>query len=310
MKKVYIISVFLGLFSSGFAQQDAMFTYYMFNHQAVNPAYVGSRQIINATMLNRSQWTGFSGAPWSHTISLNAPLLNESMGFGFSFSNDVVGPAVLNNLTLDLSYHLKFNNSDHRLSFGLKAGGNHTRLDLNNLTLDNQNDPVFDPNNTGKFMPNYGFGLYYYTPKWYAGFSSPHMVNYEFNATQRHYFLIGGGIIKINEDIKLRPSTYLKITQNAPITLDLTGLAILKDRMWVGLALRAPVGLFIPTNNKGGGLGLLAGVNLSNQLSVGYSFGYSVGNQTFRYNGGTHEISLRYDYLYKEKKIIKSPRYF
>ena len=52
------------------------------------------------------------------------------------------------------------------------------------------------------------------------------------------------------------------------------------------------------------------GINLSDQLSAGYSFGYSLGNQTFRYNGGTHEIMLRYDYLYKEKKIIKSPRYF
>ena len=60
----------------------------------------------------------------------------------------------------------------------------------------------------------------------------------------------------------------------------------------------------------GGGLGLLAGINLSDQLSAGYSFGYSLGNQTFRYNGGTHEIMLRYDYLYKEKRIIKSPRYF
>ena len=310
IKKICLILMFFGFVLTNFAQQDAMFTYYMFNHQAVNPAYVGSRQIINATMLNRSQWTGFEGAPWSHTVSLNAPLLNESMGFGFSFSNDVVGPAVLNNLTLDLSYHLKFNDSDHRLSFGLKAGGNHTRLDLNALSLDDQSDPAFDPNNVGKFMPNYGFGLYYYTPKWYAGFSSPHMVNYDFNATQRHFFLIGGGIIKLNESIKLRPSTYLKITKNAPITLDLTGLFIFRDRLWAGAAFRAPIGLIIPNNSKGGGLGLLLGVNLSDQLSMGYSFGYSLGNQTFRYNSGTHEIAIRYDYLYKEKKIIKSPRYF
>ena len=43
-----------GFVQKNFAQQDAMFTYYKFNHQAVNPAYVGSRQIINATMLNLS----------------------------------------------------------------------------------------------------------------------------------------------------------------------------------------------------------------------------------------------------------------
>ena len=80
---------------------------------------------------------------------------------------------------------------------GVKAGGNHTRLDLNNLSLDNQIDPAFNPDNVGKFMPNYGFGLYYYTPKWYVGFSSPHLINYDFNATQRHYFLIAGAIFNI-----------------------------------------------------------------------------------------------------------------
>ena len=87
MKRILYILFFISI-GTTYAQQDAMFTYYMFNHQAVNPAYVGSRQIINGTMLNRSQWTGFVGAPWSHTVSLNMPLLNKTMGFGASFSNE------------------------------------------------------------------------------------------------------------------------------------------------------------------------------------------------------------------------------
>ena len=309
MKRILYIILFFGL-GTGYSQQDAMFMYYMFNNQSVNPAYVGSKQVISGTMLNRSQWPGFVGAPWSHTVSINMPLLNESMGFGASFSNDVIGPSTLNNLTVDFAYHLKFNNSDHRLAMGVKAGGNYTTLDLANLTLDNSNDPAFDPNTVGQFMPNFGFGFYYYTPKWYAGFSSPHLVNYEFNRTQRHYFIIGGAIFELNEELKLRPSTYLKLTENAPITMDLTALLIMKDRIWLGGAFRAPIGFIIPTNSKGGGFGLLAGLNINDQLSAGYSFGFSMGNQTFRYNGGTHEIMLRYDYLYKEKRIIKSPRYF
>ena len=58
----------------------------------------------------------------------------------------------------------------------------------------------------------------------------------------------------------------------------------------------------IPTNSKGGGFGLLAGLNINDQLSAGYSFGYSMGNQTFRYNGGTHEIMLRYDLFVQGKE--------
>ena len=77
------------------------------------------------------------------------------------------------------------------------------------------------------------------------------MVNYDFNATQRHYFLIAGAIFNLNEDIKLRPSTYLKVTQNAASTLDLTGLFIFQDRLWAGLAFRAPFGVLIPSASKG-----------------------------------------------------------
>ena len=308
MKRLILISIFFSFLISSKSQQDAMFTYYMFNNQSVNPAYVGSKDVINATMINRSQWTGFEGAPWSHTICLNTPLINESLGFGLSFSNDRVGPTVLNNLTLDLAYHLDLF-SDHKLSMGVKVGGNHSRFDLNTLELDNQIDNSFMVNN-GKFMPNYGFGLYYYTPKFYIGLSSPHLVNYDFNSTQRHYFLIAGAIFNINDEIKIRPSSFVKVTRNAASTLDLSALIILKDKLWSGLAFRAPFGLILPSSNNGGSYSILAGININDKISVGYSFGYSLGNQTFKYNGGSHEITLRYDYLYETKKVIKSPRYF
>ena len=104
---------------------------------------------------------------------------------------------MLNNLTIDFAYHLKFNNSGHKLAMGAEAGGNHTRLDLNNLSLDNQIDPTFNPDNVGSLC-QIMVGLYY---KWYVGFSSPHLINYDFNATQRHYFLIAGAIFNINENI-------------------------------------------------------------------------------------------------------------
>jgi type IX secretion system PorP/SprF family membrane protein len=193
---------------------------------------------------------------------------------------------------------------------GVKVGGNHTRIDLNSLELDDQNDPSFNVDNIGKFMPNFGFGFYYYTTKWYLGVSSPQLVNYDFNSSQRHYFVRAGAVLKITDNLKIRPSSFLKFTKNAASTLDLTGLLIFRDETWAGFAFRAPVGIFVPTGSSGGGYAFLVGLNLSDQLSVGYSFGYSVGNQTFKFNNGSHEITLRYDHIYESKKIIKSPRYF
>ena len=48
----------------------------------------------------------------------------------------------------------------------------------------------------------------------------------------------------------------------------------------------------------------------NDNIAIGYSYDYSIGNTTFKYNGGSHEIMLRYDFMFKKKDIIKSPRYF
>ena len=50
MKRILYILFFISI-GTTYAQQDAMFTYYMFNHQAVNPAYVGQDRLSMAQCL-------------------------------------------------------------------------------------------------------------------------------------------------------------------------------------------------------------------------------------------------------------------
>jgi hypothetical protein len=60
----------------------------------------------------------------------------------------------------------------------------------------------------------------------------------------------------------------------------------------------------------GDATGALIGFDLTNQLHIGYSFDWSVGVSTAKYNQGSHEILLRYDFMLKNKKQIHTPRYF
>ena len=159
-------------------------------------------------------------------------------------------------------------------------------------------------------LPRYGLDLYYNTIKWYAGISIPNLIDHEFDQSQKHFFGIAGALFEINRDIKLRPSVYLKATKNAPVNLDISAYAVFRDFFWLGGMARTAMGRIIPTGKIGGGLGLMAGINLNENIAVGYSYDYSVGNTTFKYNGGSHEIMLRYDFMFKKKDIIKSPRYF
>ncbi len=308
MKKVIFSVLALVGVTQTYAQQEAMFTHYSFNTLAVNSGYAGSRDALTVTGLHRSQWVTFPGSPQTQTLTAHAPIMNEKIGLGLSILNDKIGPTQQTAFYADFAYKIPLGKG--KLAFGLKGGANMFKADVNQLETDQQGDPKFQQNIQSQFLPNFGFGLYYSTPKYYLGLSTPRLLenNYEKNSTtgsvggeKRHYYFIGGLVFPINErgTIKLRPTTFVKLTQGAPVEMDLTALFYFHDKYWVG-----------PMFRTGDALGVLAGLNITDQFSFGYSFDWSYGNKTGRYNLGSHEIMLRYDFFFNDKAKIKSPRYF
>lgn len=304
MNKINLVYILITCFSLGmYGQQDAMYTHYAFNTLAVNPAYAGSRDMVTITGLHRSQWVGFEGAPNTQTITVHSPITTKGLGVGLSFINDRIGATATTSLYADLAYGLDLN-ADTKLSFGLKTGGSWASQDLNSIAM-KEDDSKFI-GRSGTFLPNIGFGLYLNKVNWYLGLSSPRLVekkpeelNTSSIAYQRHYFLVGGLLLNLSETIKLKPTTFVKITKNAPAQLDLTGMLIFKDKFELGLMSRNLTSA-----------GLLAGYNINNRFRVGYSFDWSFSNSTSKYNAGSHEIMLRYDIINANNESIKSPRYF
>ena len=91
--KIFNCTLFIWLLFSSFRvspQQDAQFTQYMYNANIINPAYAGTREIPNLTILHRSQWAGIDGAPETQTVNLNIPVGFNGVGLGFfkDFSAD------------------------------------------------------------------------------------------------------------------------------------------------------------------------------------------------------------------------------
>lgn len=307
MKKVIgIIIGILGGSAALHAQQDAMFTHYMYNTQAVNPAYAGSRQALTITALHRSQWVSFPGAPTTQTLTLHTPVRRESIGLGLSVMNDKIGPVSTASMYVDFAYRIKLNERNDRLSFGLKGGFNLRQAKLSTLETEQASDPIFG-NISGQFMPNFGFGAYYQAQRFYLGVSTPKLLQNKYTtisggeqgAEQRHYFLIGGAMVKMNTDFEFRPTALVKMTPGAPVEADITAMFIYQQKMQAGVMYRT-----------GDAAGLLIGMNALENLTIGYSFDWSFTNTTFRYNGGSHELMLRYDLVYKNRYKIKSPRYF
>jgi len=306
MKTKLITTAIIALGFMAHAQQDPMFTHYMYNTLAVNPAYAGSRDALTVTALHRSQWVAFDGAPQTQTMTFHTPFFKNKMGVGFSVVNDKIGPTKTTSLYADLAYRIKLGKKA-KLAFGIKGGVNRWNNSLSSLKLDSDNDAAFKTPNQSQWLPNFGAGVYYYSERFYIGASSPKLLQNDFNTNttvkggneQRHFFGIVGAMFNLSQNVQFKPTALLKITPSAPIQGDVTGTFVFGGKFSLGAMYRT-----------GDALGALIGYNFTDQFNVGYSFDWSMTNTTGKYNSGSHEVMLRYDFIYKDKEKIRSPRFF
>jgi type IX secretion system PorP/SprF family membrane protein len=305
MKKIILSGIALLFTLMLHAQQDALFSHYSFNTIAVNPAYAGSRNALTITGLHRSQWVGFKGAPSSQTVNVHSPIKSENIGMGLSLSNDQIGSASNQGIFIDLAYQLKV--GDGKLCFGLKGGFNLYTNQVTALWVQDVTDSPFLSNTQRLFAPNFGAGIYYHSKRFFAGFSTPSLLNSQMAngvsgaRKESHYYLISGGHFKMgsNTNLAFHPTIYLKYVAGAYPQVDITSLFYFRDKIWAG-----------PMYRMGDALGVLAGLNITNQFALSYAFDWSFGNKTGTYNSGSHELLLRYDFVFRSKKYFKSPRYF
>ena len=310
MKKLIIVILCCVGFAVLKAQQDPMYTHYMDNTLGINPAYAGSRDALTLTFLHRTQWVSFPGSPVTESVTAHAPVLNDLFSLGVSLVNDKIGPVRNTSFFIDYAYRIRLSENS-KLAFGLKFGLNSLQADLQGLDLDyvgsgNLSDKAFQ-NVDGQISPNLGFGVYYSRDKFYLGISTPRLFNSSYQTAvdsalykeQQHYFFIAGGSYMMNEDVEFVPTTFVKITKGAPIEADFTASFVYDKKFTLGAMYR--------TSDA---FGLLAGISLTEQLYAGYSFDWSLTNSTGTYNKGSHEIVLRYDFIFTGSRKIRSPRYF
>lgn len=283
------------------AQQDPQFTQYFDNALFVNPAYAGSTGMLTATTIHREQWVGFEGRPSSTTISLHTPSSYESVGLGLTAVRDVIGPLSQTMFYGDFSYSLKLTEKS-KLSFGLKAGLNVISSQTSLLQTTQSNDINLMTNFRSRINPNFGFGVYYHTPKFFAGLSTPKLIEQSIDGTEknkekRHYFGIVGAVIPVNSNWKIRPTSQVKATIGAPISIDLSVAGIYQDKVWFGSMYRLNAAF-----------GVFAQYQISPSFRIGLASDFST-TQIRKFNYGTYEFLLSYDFSFN-KQGIRSPRYF
>lgn len=306
MKKLILISITILSNLGLLAQQDPMFSQYMFNYMIVNPAYVGSRDVLSVSSLFRKQWVNVDGAPQTMYLSADMPIKNEKIGVGLALANDKIG--VENNTTISGmgSYRVRLSN-DLLLSFGLSASTNVYKAAYSDLQSAKTGDPSLNNNVYTKWQFNFGSGIYLNNDKFYVSLSLPHMINNQRIKTdtlsntkqKRHFFLGAGYVLKISDVLALKPSFLYKYANGAPMQLDLNANLWYANLVGFGLSYRTG-DAFVP----------MFEINPIEQLRIGYAYDYTYNLKRIGVsNGGSHELFLRYEFGKNDKKMI-TPRYF
>ena len=281
----------------------------MFSHQHLNPAYAGSKDYSNFTILHRMQWLNFDGAPESQSFTFSNKMSPKKLGVGISGVNDKIGPLNNTSVAADVSYHLPTGGSSF-LSLGLKLGVANINFDTSILSTSTPNDVAFSFEENDSFIPNLGFGFYYHSPKFYAGFSVPWIIEKNSFNLKRHLYLISGGLVSFTENIQLKPSILLKHTPGAITGYDLSALFQYKELFWIGPQMRSSIFKILPQSEFGGGFGLMGGIYLSKNISVGYTYNTSSLDDSIKFSNPTHEFMLRFDLIRKDFSVLRSPRIF
>lgn len=282
------------------AQQDAQYSEYMFNLFSINPAYAGSRKSISGVLLYRNQWVGIKGAPVSQTFSLHGPLTDKKMGIGFNVVNDNIGPT--NNIGFfgSYAYHLRL--ATGKLSMGLRAGVYRFQLDGSQLEYKDQ-EKFSNASISGKFVPSFDFGLYYYTNTLYAGLVVTHITQQKIKYSSaielqtqlyRHFIAMFGKAFVINDNIVIKPSFMMKYTAAAPLSVDVNLSALFKKMFWLGVSYRTSQDLIF-----------LAEFNITNYLRLGYSYDLGL-NKLSEYSNGTHEFFIGVDFKIGKTESIST----
>ena len=304
--------LFIALFSYWtmfYAQQESNFSHYMYNHQVINPGYVGAREVANFSSVIRSQWIGIEGAPLTQTLSFNGGLSPKKIGYGLTVMNDKIGPMSSTSFDMDLSYHLTINSKMHRLAVGLKVGVLNQFLNTSILQTTSPGDLAFATDRERALLPNVGFGAYYYTKNFYFGFAIPRLIENKEFGLERHYYLMTGGVYDLSDNFMIKPSLLLRQV-NSVSAYDLTILGIYNNRFSIGGQIRNYFSSEVFNSFSGTRFSGLLGICLNDRFTIGYAYGLPSNKINSGFSSSSHEVFLRLDLFQKVQGFLRSPRFF
>ena len=285
-KNIYTLLILLfGAVSYLQAQVDPLFFQQTQHRSLINPAATARGGNIDAALLVRQQWVGFSDMA-TNAVYVSGFLNELQSGIGLRFVMDKYGPTDTKNIKFNYAFFAALND-DAVLSLGIGFGvmSNVYKGSDTYFFPQHGNDPVVPMETISKAIPAFDFGAEFITRHFELGASITHIsygrLDQMLVRPMRNYYSYSRVKVPINRHWDFIPgvtwhynrmqSTYeanLGVRHNNNFTFN----AIYRNPMNIGFST---------------GLTLIEGFRLA------YSYDYGI-NTLSSYNGGSHEIVISY----------------
>ncbi len=318
-----LLALMLGLSYQGMAQQSFRFSQFFQNAVTFNPAVSGTEEFVDLKIGYRQHASGLNDAPQTFFVSAHAPLSKKEKQYNFQNNSlRISDPSMYDNLSNIqslkrrvshgvggyivndtqgifsqtngvLTYALHYSLGNSFLSFGVGGGVNSRALDLNGVTVGNNEVPDATYQaylaQQGRITNlDVNAGLFFHNENFYIGYSAKRLLQNELFANVseisaaeeiEHYGLLGVRL-HVSNTLLITPGAFVKYTASGAMLYDINVRVKYDELLWLGASYRNTETVIA-----------MAGLSISNLVNLGYSYDLGIGDiNDFR--SGVHEIGL------------------
>jgi type IX secretion system PorP/SprF family membrane protein len=294
MKYLLFVVIFAMNTIVAIAQSDFYLTQRWFNETLYNPASAGNNFSTGVFLHTQQRWVGVSGAPSIHAGTVDTYIEDLRSGIGLTFDAYRRGSANSYSARLAYAFYIPIGEKAV-LSLGLSGGilAGNRRVSIGGS--EDPDDPSLIYGNVSDFSPDFDFGFEFKGP-FKLGASIRHLaaqpLKYNMPKHSMNIWAYFSSRFNLSESLSLEPIASMLYDKSSYNMVEAGALLYFfkterrnsySDRFWIGALYR--------TNNS---FAVLAGVNLTPKIRLGYSFDYAIGDLSSISKGGTHELFLSF----------------
>ena len=308
MKKSLFSLLLLLLTNLVLGQNNVFMGQYFKIMPAFAPGLTGANNFLDIKTGTRIQWADVEGAPNtqffmangtirpgrnaykynSHQVNDMRPYVKRpvKIGLGGYVINDQVGEFKQTEGLISSAVHVNIHEDIH-LSLGVSGGLNHTRIDVEYLTVRDPNDDTYNNYLASGFQRNslkLLFGLSAYSDQFYFSYAMmnlyPSRDDRAVHEREVAHHIIGGYSYAMNSLFEVIPNFHARKIEQQKFLLDMGTRIRYQRNAYAGISYR--------TNKY---LVAMFGYTVNDLLDIGYSFEWAAANSALPNSGG-HEIII------------------